>query len=137
LDLTLRAGVHTGECELIGGDVGGLAVHIGARVAHLAAAGEVLVSTTVKDLVVGSGLDFAERGEHQLKGVPGRWRVFAVTGPADGTDPLITRRDPTLAQRPIQTLSITDRAQLRMARRAPSVTRAAARLLTRRVRQRI
>jgi class 3 adenylate cyclase len=137
LNLTLRAGVHTGECELIGEDVGGLAVHIGARVAHLAGAGEVLVSSTVKDLVVGSGLDFAERGEHQLKGVPGRWRVFAVAGPADGADPFDRRRDPALAQRPNEMLSIPDRAQLQMARRAPSVTRAAARLLMRRVRQRI
>jgi hypothetical protein len=133
----LRAGVHTGECELIGEDVGGLAVHIGARVAHLAGTGEVLVSSTVKDLVVGSGLDFAERGEHQLKGVPGRWRVFAVAGPADGADPFDRRRDPALAQRPNEMLSIPDRAQLQMARRAPSVTRAAARLLMRRVRQRI
>jgi len=137
LDLPLRAGVHTGECELIGDDVGGLAVHIGARVAHLAGAGEVLVSSTVKDLVVGSGLDFAERGERELKGVPGRWRVFAVDAQADGADPLDRRRDPTLAQRPNETLSIPDRAQLRLARRAPWVTRGAARLLMRRVRQRV
>jgi class 3 adenylate cyclase len=137
LNVTLRAGVHTGECELIGEDVGGLAVHIGARVAHLAGAGEVLVSSTVKDLVVGSGLDFAERGEHQLKGVPGRWRVFAVTAPADGADPLAGRPEPAVAQRPHETLSIPDRAQLGLARRAPWVSRAAARLLMRRVRQRV
>jgi hypothetical protein len=135
--VTLRAGVHTGECELIGEDVGGLAVHIGARVAHLADAGEVLVSSTVKDLVVGSGLDFAERGEHQLKGVPGRWRVFAVTARADGADPFDIRRDPALARQPYETLRVADRAQLRLARRAPSLSRAAARLLTRGVRQRI
>jgi class 3 adenylate cyclase len=137
LNLRLRAGVHTGECELIDEDVGGLAVHIGARVAHLAGAGEVLVSSTVKDLVVGSGLAFVERGEHKLKGVPGRWRVFAVADSADGTDPLIARRDPALAQRPSETLSIPDRAQLRMARRAPWIPRTAARLVMRRVRQRI
>jgi class 3 adenylate cyclase len=137
LNVTLRAGVHTGECELIGEDVGGLAVHIGARVAHLADAGEVLVSSTVKDLVVGSGLDFAERGEHQLKGVPGRWRVFAVTARADGADPFDIRRDPALARQPYETLRVADRAQLRLARRAPSLSRAAARLLTRGVRQRI
>ena len=59
-------------------DVGGLAVHIGARVMGKARAGEVLVSSTVKDLVVGSGLDFSERGEHELKGIPGEWRLFAV-----------------------------------------------------------
>jgi len=137
LNVALRAGVHTGERELIGDEVGGLAVHIGARVAHLAGAGEVLASSTVKDLVVGSGLDFADRGEHELKGVPGRWRVFAVAAPADGADPLVARRDPALAQRADEALSITDRTQLRMTRRAPTVTRAAARLLMRRVRQRV
>jgi pimeloyl-ACP methyl ester carboxylesterase len=78
LGLALRAGVHTGECELIGEDVGGLAVHIGARVAALAEAGEVVVSSTVKDLVVGSGIDFEDRGSHELKGVPGDWRIYAA-----------------------------------------------------------
>jgi pimeloyl-ACP methyl ester carboxylesterase len=78
LGLTVRAGLHTGECEIIGDDVGGIAVHIGARVAALADAGEVLVSSTVKDLVVGSGLRFDDRGSKSLKGVPGEWRVFAV-----------------------------------------------------------
>ena len=75
LGVELRAGLHTGECEAIGDDVGGLAVHIGARVGALAAPREVLVSSTVKDLVVGSGIDFADRGEHALKGVPGTWRL--------------------------------------------------------------
>jgi class 3 adenylate cyclase len=74
----MRAGLHTGECELIGDDVGGIAVHIGARVASLAEPGEVLVSSTVKDLVVGSGLAFDDRGAHALKGIPGEWRLFAV-----------------------------------------------------------
>jgi class 3 adenylate cyclase len=74
----VRAGLHTGECELIGDKPGGLAVHIGARVAAQAGAGEVLVSHTVKDLVAGSGLRFADRGTHALKGVPGEWRLFAV-----------------------------------------------------------
>ena len=78
LGLSLRAGLHTGECELIGDDVGGIAVHIGARVAARALTGEVLVSSTVKDLVVGSGIDFQDRGAHRLKGVPGSWRLFAV-----------------------------------------------------------
>jgi pimeloyl-ACP methyl ester carboxylesterase len=78
LGLALRAGVHTGECELIGEDVGGIAVHIGARVAALAEAGEVVVSNTVKDLVVGSGIDFEDRGNHALKGVPGEWRIYAA-----------------------------------------------------------
>jgi class 3 adenylate cyclase len=78
LGVDLRAGVHTGECELLGDKVAGIAVHTGARVAALARAGEVLVSQTVKDLVAGSGLHFADRGEHELKGVPGRWRVYAA-----------------------------------------------------------
>ncbi len=78
LGIQIRAGLHTGECEVIGDDVGGLAVHIGARVMGAAGPGEVLVSSTVKDLVVGSGIDFDDRGEHDLKGVPGAWRLFAV-----------------------------------------------------------
>jgi class 3 adenylate cyclase len=83
LGVELRAGLHTGECEAIGEDVGGLAVHIGARVGALAAPREVLVSNTVKDLVVGSGIDFADRGEHALKGVPGTWRLWAAgAGPS-------------------------------------------------------
>ena len=76
----IRAGIHTGQCEVRGDDLGGIAVHIGARVAALAGPGEVLVSRTVRDLVAGSGIGFTERGEHELKGVPDRWRLFAVTG---------------------------------------------------------
>ena len=83
LDISVRSGVHTGECELIGDDVGGMAVHIGARVGALAEADEILVSRTVADLVVGSGLRFTDRGEHELKGIAGRWRLFAVGDPAD------------------------------------------------------
>jgi class 3 adenylate cyclase len=78
LSLEIRAGLHTGEIELDDNDVRGIAVHIGARVEALAGASEVLVSRTVTDLVAGSGLAFEERGEHELKGVPGRWPVFAV-----------------------------------------------------------
>jgi class 3 adenylate cyclase len=78
LGIQIRAGLHTGECEVMGDDVGGLAVHIGARVMSTATAGEVLVSSTVKDLVVGSGIDFEERGAHELRGVPGEWRLFAA-----------------------------------------------------------
>jgi class 3 adenylate cyclase len=79
-DIGMRAGIHTGEIEVRGDDVAGLAVHIGARVSALAGPGEVLVSSTVKDLVVGSSVEFAERGEHELKGVPGTWRLYAVDG---------------------------------------------------------
>ncbi len=78
LGVRLRVGLHTGECEVRGDDLGGLAVHIAARVAALAGSGDVLVSGTVKDLVVGSGIEFIERGEHELKGVPGSWKLFAI-----------------------------------------------------------
>jgi pimeloyl-ACP methyl ester carboxylesterase/class 3 adenylate cyclase len=78
LGLEVRAGLHTGECELMNGKVGGIAVHIGARVASSAGPGEVLVSQTVKDLVAGSGMAFQDRGVAELKGVPGEWRLFAV-----------------------------------------------------------
>jgi class 3 adenylate cyclase len=76
--LEVRAGLHTGECELYGDDVRGIAVNIGARVGALADANEILVSSTVKDLVVGADLRFTERGEHELKGVPGKWRLYAA-----------------------------------------------------------
>jgi class 3 adenylate cyclase len=78
LGLDLRAGIHTGECELHDGKVAGIAVSMGARVAALAQPGEVLVSSTVKDLVAGSGIEFEEHGAHELKGIPGEWRLFAV-----------------------------------------------------------
>jgi class 3 adenylate cyclase/alpha-beta hydrolase superfamily lysophospholipase len=78
LGLEVRAGVHTGEVELVGADVAGIAVHTGARIAAAAPAGEVVVSSTVKDLVAGSGIEFDERGEHELKGAPGSWRLYAV-----------------------------------------------------------
>ncbi len=78
LGIQIRAGLHTGECETIGEDIGGMAVHIGARVSAAAAPGEVLVSGTVKDLVVGSELRFADRGARELKGVPGEWRLYAL-----------------------------------------------------------
>jgi class 3 adenylate cyclase len=76
--LELRASLHTGEVEVIGSDVGGIAVHIGARILSEAGSGELVVSNTVKDLVVGSGIEFEDRGEHELRGVPGRWRLWAV-----------------------------------------------------------
>lgn len=78
LGLELRIGLHAGECEVLDGKVAGIAVSIGARVSALAAAGEVLVSQTVKDLVAGSGIAFEDRGTHQLKGVPEEWRLYSV-----------------------------------------------------------
>jgi class 3 adenylate cyclase len=79
LGIEVRAGLHTGECEVRADDIGGIGVHIGARVSALAGPNDVLVSSTLRDLVIGSGLEFEERGTHQLKGVPGEWRLFAVT----------------------------------------------------------
>jgi class 3 adenylate cyclase len=112
LGLDTRAGIHTGECELRGTDVAGMAVHIGARIGALAAPGEVLVSGTVRDLVVGSVIEFADHGEHELKGVPGRWRVFAVADHAaagQATAGVLQQREPLFAA---------------LARRAPAVSRA-------------
>jgi class 3 adenylate cyclase len=80
LGIEIRAGIHTGECELVGDKVAGIAVHTAARVNGLAQPSEVLVSSTVKDLVAGSGIEFADRGEHELKGVPGSWRLYAAVG---------------------------------------------------------
>jgi len=80
LGLEVRAGLHTGECELLNGDVAGIAVHIGARISAMAGPGEVLVSSTVKDLAVGSGLEFSDRGVHALQGVPGEWRAYSLEG---------------------------------------------------------
>jgi len=82
LGIEIRAGLHTGECELVGDSLAGIAVHIGARVAAKATSGEILVSSTVKDLVAGSGIRFTDRGVHELKGVPGEWRLYA----ADASD---------------------------------------------------
>jgi class 3 adenylate cyclase len=78
LGIEVRAGLHTGECEVRGDDIGGIAVHIGARVSALAGPNDVFVSSTLCDLVIGSGLEFEDRGAHALKGVPGEWHLFAV-----------------------------------------------------------
>jgi class 3 adenylate cyclase len=125
LGLELRAGVHTGECEVMGDDLGGLAVHIGARVGSLADPGEVLVSGTVKDLVVGSDMHFADRGEHTLKGVPGSWRLYAL-----GEE---RREQPRAAplDGPADHMRRGDRVTVAMARRAPRLMRLGARLAAR------
>ena len=82
LGIEVRAGMHTGECEVRGDDLAGLAVHLAARIGSLAGPGEVLVSTTVKDLVAGSGIEFVDRGDRELKGIPDTWRLYAVTDSA-------------------------------------------------------
>ena len=115
LGLALRAGVHTGECEVMGDDLGGIAVHIGARVGALAGPGEILVTKTVVDLVVGSGLEFSGRGDHTLKGVPGTWPLYQVTGQSDGQ----RRR----AEAASGYMTGTDRLAVRLAQRAPGVMR--------------
>lgn len=128
VDLELRQGVHVGECELLGDDIGGIAVHIAARVMGQAGAGEILVSGTVRDLVVGSGLGFDDRGERELKGVPGRWRILALRpdGPAPGTREAALVAQATPAAR--TAMRRTDRAAAVLVRRAPGVMRTLARL---------
>jgi class 3 adenylate cyclase len=123
IGMSLRAGVHTGECEAMGQDLGGLAVHIGARVAALAGPGEVLVSKTVVDLVVGSGLAFSDRGNHELKGIPGSWQLFAVSG----QDPEGRARVESVGAH----MTGADRATVRLARRAPGVLRTLGRIAQR------
>jgi class 3 adenylate cyclase len=128
LGIEIRAGIHTGECDLIGEDIGGLAVHIAARVKALAGAGEILVSRTVRDLVVGSGIAFAERGVHSLKGVPGEWNLLAVASerpPSELPEVQVTKID---TPGPRESMHAGDRVAAVVARRAPGVLRTATRL---------
>jgi class 3 adenylate cyclase len=121
LGIEIRAGLHTGECELIGDDIAGMAVHVAARVGARAQPSQVLVSGTVKDLVLGSGIEFLDQGTHELKGVPGEWRLFVVQadeGQAPASEPLSPAR-----------LRLTDRAARRLARNAPGLARFGARVL--------
>jgi len=124
LGLDVNAGVHTGMCELTGNDIGGMAVHICARVVARASAGEVLVSSAVRDLVVGSGIEFADRGVHELKGVPGEWRLLAVadtSGQTQATRVDAVAGDPLAPNATLVTKR--DRAALRFARRTPGIAR--------------
>jgi class 3 adenylate cyclase len=117
----LRIGVHTGECELIGSDITGMAVNIAARIAALAGPSEILVSRTVRDLVVGSGLEFVDAGSHELKGVEGDWQIFRAT-----------HRAPHAVADPIEPPSNADRVLRRAVRHAPGVFRFYSRLQERR-----
>jgi class 3 adenylate cyclase len=136
LGIELRAGVHTGECEVMGDDVGGMAVHIGARVAAKARPGEVLVSSAVRDLGVGSGIEFEERGTHELKGVPGSWGLLAIeTGGAGARHEPAGREAPDRLAPNLEVGKPGDRIALRVARSAPSVARLASRISMRRGRQ--
>ena len=128
LGAPLRAGIHTGECELLGDDIGGIAVHIAARIMGQAGAGETLVSSAVRDLVVGSGIGFTDRGAVALKGVPGTWQLVAVDpeGPRAGTPEraLVSESTPS----PADGMKRADRAVAVVAKRTPWLLRGMARL---------
>ena len=128
LGIQIRAGIHTGECELLDADIGGLAVHIAARILGQAGAGEILVSRTVRDLVVGSGTGFEDRGSVELRGVPGTWQLLAVDrhGAKAGSAEAELASMPTPGRRTAMRRS--DRAVEVIARRAPWILRGMARL---------
>jgi class 3 adenylate cyclase len=128
LGIEIRAGIHTGECELLDNDIGGLAVHIAARILGQAAAGEILVSRTVRDLVVGSGTGFEDHGPVELRGVPGTWQLLAVDrhGPRAGSPEAELASMPTPGRRTAMRRS--DRAVEAIARRTPWILRGMARL---------
>ena len=128
LGIQIRVGIHTGECELMDGDIGGLAVHIAARIMGQAGAGEILVSRTVSDLVVGSGTGFEDRGGVELRGVPGIWQLLAVNrhGPRAGSAEAELASTPTPHRRTAMRRS--DRAVEVIARRTPWIVRGMARL---------
>jgi class 3 adenylate cyclase len=130
LGIEIRAGIHTGECELMDTDIGGIAVHIAARILGHAGAGEILVSRTVRDLVVGSGTGFEDRGTVELRGVPGTWQLLAVDrhGPSAGSAEAELVSTPTPGPRTAMRRS--DRAVAAMARRTPWILRGVARLAT-------
>ena len=131
LGIEVRAGVHTGECELREGDLGGLAVHIGARVAALARSSEVAVSGTVCDLVVGSGIQFEDRGVHELKGVPGRWHIYAATADEPAGARVVAHVDhaaASLTPAARETMKPIDKLAVTMARHAPALPRLGLRL---------
>jgi class 3 adenylate cyclase len=128
LGIEMRVGIHTGECELLDADIAGLAVHIAARILGQAGAGEILVSRTVRDLVVGSGTGFEDRGSVELRGVPGIWQLLAVDrhGPPAGSAEAELVSTPTPGPRTAMRRS--DRAVAVMARRTPWILRGMAHL---------
>jgi class 3 adenylate cyclase len=131
----VRAGLHAGECEVTDDDISGVAAHIGSRIMALAGAGEVLVSATVRDLVFGSGVEFEPRGEHELKGVPGKWSVHAVVADRREDQRPASRATPAqaaLTPSPIVTMNAADRALVQVANRAPRLSRFTLRTLSRR-----
>ena len=128
LGIEIRVGVHTGECELLGTDVGGIAVHIAARILGQAGAGEILVSRTVRDLVVGSGTGFEDRGSVELRGVPGTWQLLAVGRHGAPVGSVEAELASTPTPGPRTTMRRSDRAVEVMARRTPWILRGMARL---------
>ena len=128
LGFEIRAGIHTGECELLDDDIAGIAVHIAARILGQAGAGEILVSRTVRDLVVGSGTSFQDRGIVALRGVPGSWQLLAVDRHEDRAGSAEARLASTPTPGPRAAMHRADRAVEVMARRTPWVLRGVARL---------
>jgi pimeloyl-ACP methyl ester carboxylesterase len=128
LGLKIRAGIHTGECELLDADIGGLAVHIAARILGQAGAGEILVSRTVRDLVVGSGTGLVDRGSVELRGVPGTWQLLAVTRDGAGAGSAEAELASTPTPGPRTAMRRSDRAVEVMARRTPWILRGMARV---------
>jgi class 3 adenylate cyclase len=121
LGVQLRAGIHTGECELMGEDIGGIAVHIAARVVAKASPGQTYVSSAVRDLVVGSGIGFEERGSHELKGVPGAWQLLAVD--PNGAKPGSPEAELSAVPTPAPAMRRSDRVVGTVARHAPWLLR--------------
>ena len=128
LGIEIRAGIHTGECELLDGDIGGIAVHIAARILGQAGAGEILVSRTVRDLVVGSGTGFLDRGSVELRGVPGMWQLLAVDRHGARTGSAEAQLAATPTPGPRSGMRASDRALAVMARRTPWILRGMGRL---------
>jgi class 3 adenylate cyclase/pimeloyl-ACP methyl ester carboxylesterase len=130
----VRAGVHAGECEVTDDDISGIAAHIGSRIMALAGPAEVLVSATVRDLVFGSGVEFEARGEHDLKGVPGKWSVHAVMADRRQDQRPASQATPehaALTPPPTATMNAADRAIVQVANRAPRLSRFALRMVSR------
>jgi class 3 adenylate cyclase len=139
LGIEIRVGVHTGECERRDEDLSGIAVNVAARIVAHAGAGEVLVSSTVRELVLGSGIEFEERGTYTLKGVPDEWHLFAVTG--DGRSDArpvseVSREVAALTPGPMDTMRPRDRALLAAAQRSPGLLRTLGRPILHRQRPR-
>jgi class 3 adenylate cyclase len=128
LGIEIRAGIHTGECELFENDVGGIAVHIAARILGHAGRSDILVSRTVRDLVVGSGTGFDDRGNVELRGVPGTWQLLAIDRRGARVGSAEAELTATATPGPQQSMRTSDRAVAMMARRTPWILRGVARL---------